>query len=146
MDHVEAILNHTNEEKNPIIDYIISNNGKIPDYLVDKYRMEGANLVPCEGEDSDCPYKFIIDDYVEVKKNYVRHDGDKLAYSIFKLIAEEKLSKDITRNMDYNHLMQLLRIYKDNPNNSWADISVRPKLSLIKYSCILIVRRAISTH
>lgn len=114
MDHVEAILNHTNEEKNPIIDYIISNNGKIPDYLVDKYRMEGANLVPCEGEDSDCPYKFIIDDYVEVKKNYVRHDGDKLAYSIFKLIVEEKLSKDITRNMDYNHLMQLLRIYKDN--------------------------------
>ena len=114
MDHIKAILSHSNETKDPIIDYIITNNGEIPDYLVEKYRMEGASMVACEGQGPDCPYKFIIDDFVEIKKHYVRHDADKLAYSIYQLIAEEKLSKDLKRSVDYNHLKQLLGKYKES--------------------------------
>jgi uncharacterized cofD-like protein len=108
MDHVQAILDHSNYSEKPILDWIISNNGKIPDYLVEKYKLDGASIVTYEKEPHKFPYKFITEDLIEVKKHYVRHDADKLAHSIYHLIAEERLAKDKKRKTDYNYLKSLL--------------------------------------
>lgn len=108
MDHVQAILDHSNKTKQPIIDWIISNNGTIPDYLVEKYKVDGSSIVSYEKEPHKYPYRFITEDFIEVKKHYVRHDADKLAYCIYHLIADERLAKDKKRKSDYSYLKWLL--------------------------------------
>lgn len=105
MDHVQAILDHSNK---PIIDWIISNSGMLPEYLEEKYKIDGSSIVLMEEEIKQYPYNFMIEDFIEIKKHYVRHDADKLAYLIYRLIAEEKLAKDDKRKSDYNYLKHLL--------------------------------------
>ena len=114
MDHVQAILDHSNHVDKPIIDWIISNNGMIPEYLEEKYKIDGASIVLMEKETDKYPYNFIIEDFIEVKKHYVRHDADKLAYLIYHLIAEERLAKDVMRKSDYHYLKFLLNKNTDN--------------------------------
>ncbi len=89
IDHVNALLEHAGEFENPLIDYVMVNNGRIPDDLLEKYQRDGACMVDFNIEDYEQhPYKFIIDDFVEAKKNYLRHNADKVAATIFRLIAQ----------------------------------------------------------
>jgi hypothetical protein len=86
---VNALLEHAGEFENPLIDYVMVNNGRIPDDLLEKYQRDGACMVDFNIEDYEQhPYKFIIDDFVEAKKNYLRHNADKVAATIFRLIAQ----------------------------------------------------------
>lgn len=110
MDHVEAILNHIAcREKKSMIEYIIANNGSIPKYLLEKYRGDGSTMVSLkESQLKKYFYSFIIDDFVEIKKDYVRHNADKVAKIIFQLIDEKGLNKDRARIYGYNHIKSSL--------------------------------------
>lgn len=110
MDHVQAILNHRICSHDQLmIEYIIANNGKIPEYLIEKYKRDRSTIVSIdEKKIENYPYRFIVNDFVEVKKHYVRHDADKVARSVLQLIGEEILAKDEKRSSEYNYLKSLL--------------------------------------
>ena len=106
-DHVSAILRHTNEE---IIQYVYANNKKIPDESFVKYREEGARPVEISEEDQTLFKKhginLIQDNFIEVKKGYVRHDAFKLSEEILEMVIEEKYSQDKIRFMELNSIMK----------------------------------------
>lgn len=116
MDHVHAIFNHvTCSNKGAMIEYIIANNGKIPEYLIEKYRRDGSTIVSIdERKLQNNPYHFLIDDFVEIKKHYVRHNADKVAQSVVQLIAKEVLAKDQKRTSEYRNLKFLLEKEQTN--------------------------------
>lgn len=114
VDHIDAIREHVGETKGSIIDYVIANDGEIPDYLMEKYQRDGGKPVSIHKEKiEETPFKYIIDNYVEIKSHYLRHDTDKAAKTIFKLIADEILSVDKTRILDYYYLKSII---KENKN------------------------------
>ncbi|RBP44762.1 gluconeogenesis factor YvcK family protein [Garciella nitratireducens] len=97
IDHVKAILNHVKySNRNSMVEYIIANNGSIPEYLLQKYREDGSTMVIYNNDKQlkKYPYSFIVDDFVEIKKDYVRHNADKVARIICNLIKEKKLAKE----------------------------------------------------
>ena len=117
-EHIEAIVKHAGNIQKPIIDYVIANNGEIPDYLIEKYKREDSSPVTLKEEVSQSTYQYIIDNFVEIKKHYLRHDTDKVAKTIFQLIADEKLIWDKTRLLDYNYIKSHLREKNNKRNQS----------------------------
>lgn len=106
-DHVNAILKHTSEE---IIQYVYANNKKIPGESFAKYKEEGARPVEITGKDKELFKKYginlIQDNFIEVKKGYVRHDAFKLSEEILAMVIEERYSKDRIRFMELNSIMK----------------------------------------
>lgn len=86
-EHVEAIINHTDPK---ILDFVVVNNGEIPFDIMEKYEKEQA--FPLLLTEDDLSYfektgvKPLIDDYTEIKKMYLRHNAEKVAEHILKLV------------------------------------------------------------
>lgn len=95
LDHVEALLKHT---KKNIINYVIANTENIPSVTMEKYSKDGAKLVMISDEQEveliDKNIGIIKDNLVEIKKNYIRHDANKLSQIIVDLIMTNKMKKD----------------------------------------------------
>lgn len=89
-DHYKAIIDHSKEG---IIDYVIANNGEIPDWLIDKYKKESADKIEVSKTDEEFfkkkNVKLIKTDLVKITDDFVRHDADKLA----EVIIEQVLNK-----------------------------------------------------
>jgi uncharacterized cofD-like protein len=110
VDHIEAIYQHGNKVS---IDYAIVNNGRIPDYLVEKYRTENASPVKIDYNTiRDMNIQVIEGDFVNVEKDYLRHDYNHLSEVIFELINEVRLSKDKKRIIDYYYVNGKLKKHK----------------------------------
>ncbi len=111
-DHVRAIENHID---NDIIEYIYTNNKNIKDIFLDKYQKEGAD--PVFSNEKDRKYlkqkdiKIVADNFIEVKRGYVRHNAKKLAESIINMVINEKYSGDKIRFME---LMSIMKKAKDS--------------------------------
>lgn len=86
-DHIKAIVSHVGH---PLFDYIIVNNGDIPDDIRDKYIEQGARAVRFdETEVRHHGYK-IIADKLFTFQTYLRHDTVKLSKRINQIIQEWK--------------------------------------------------------
>jgi uncharacterized cofD-like protein len=110
VDHIQAIYQHGNKVS---IDYAIVNNGRIPDYLIEKYSKENASPVKIDYNIiNDMNIKVIEGDFVSVEKDYLRHNYNHLSEVIFELINEEKLSKDKKRIIDYYYVNGKLKKQK----------------------------------
>jgi len=89
-DHVRALVENGKIKK---IDYVIVNNGKIPENFLKRYENEGA--FPVEKD-----YSFlkgfgtyvIEDDFVSIKYDYLRHNEIKLALKIIEVIIKRQLN------------------------------------------------------
>jgi uncharacterized cofD-like protein len=79
--HLEAINSHAGEG---LFNYVIVNNGKIPAKLLKKYAHNGQFPVKIDVSSSD-KLKVIKTDIVS-HQEYARHDSDKLAAAIMKII------------------------------------------------------------
>ena len=94
LDHVEAINKSTNRN---LIDYVICNKENIPDATLKKYNKDGAKqLIVTEEEEQilkDKNVKVIKDCLIDIKKDYIRHDADRLSEIIVGLTIE-KLEKE----------------------------------------------------
>ncbi|NLN14335.1 MAG: YvcK family protein [Tissierellia bacterium] len=94
LEHVKAILDHSRED---LLDYVIANVDEIPKETLDNYITDGS--MPVLLTDRDREYlrlkgiKLIEDDLVDVKKNYIRHDNDRLS-QILMDIAEMEMGKE----------------------------------------------------
>ena len=62
---------------------------------MEKYKTEDASPVLIDNDAmSDMGIKVIVGDFVSIENEYLRHDFNKLAERIFRLLNEEKLQKD----------------------------------------------------
>lgn len=111
-EHIKAIRDHGNMV---LIDYVIANTGKIPQVLLEKYKMEDASPVLIDYDIiTDMGIKILEGDFVSIENGYLRHDFNELAEHIFKLINEEKLQKDKKRLLDYYMINGKLRKNRRN--------------------------------
>lgn len=89
-DHVKALVENGKIKK---LDYVLVNNGKIPEDFFKKYEREGA--FPVEKE-----YDFlknfdaavIEEDFISIKNDYLRHNEIKLALKIIEVILKNQLN------------------------------------------------------
>lgn len=90
LDHIEAIHNCTRRK---IIDYVVVNNETIPNETLNKYNQDGARqlvISPLEEEIlGNQNIEVIKDKLIDIKKDYIRHDAEKLSEIIIKLTLEK---------------------------------------------------------
>ncbi|CAG7648739.1 Gluconeogenesis factor [Paenibacillus solanacearum] len=82
-DHLKAVRDHVGEH---LFDYVIVNNGDIPETVQHKYAEKGAEVVKL---DLDEVTKFgcqVIADQLILFRTYLRHDAEKLSHHIYKLV------------------------------------------------------------
>ncbi len=86
LDHLKAIWKHSSED---LIDYVIINKDRIPEEVLDKYITDGARRVVCNQEEKEkllaMGIGVIEENLIDVKKEYIRHDNDKLSEMLFDL-------------------------------------------------------------
>mgnify|MGYP000882724063 CR=1 FL=1 len=81
-DHVEALQAHLKQGKN-IIDYIVANTGKVKKCFLEPYQEQDSDMVEVDlSRFTDCPYEFILDNFIEVKNGYIRHNARKIVETI----------------------------------------------------------------
>lgn len=98
LDHVEAIHKST---KRDLIDYVICNKENIPDSTLKKYNKDGAKqLIMTEEEEKllrEKDIEVIKDCLIDIKKDYIRHDANRLSEIIVQLaienLEEEKMNR-----------------------------------------------------
>lgn len=81
-DHVEALQAHLKQGKN-IIDYIVANTGKVEKSFLGPYQEQDSDMVKVDlSRFTDCHYEFILDNFIEVKNGYIRHNARKIVETI----------------------------------------------------------------
>lgn len=109
-DHVKAIQNHINKN---VIEYVYGNNEGIPEDILDKYKEEGAD--PVVFKERDRQYfeknriKLIQDNFVEIKKGYLRHNAVKLSEDIINMAINSKYINDKIKFMELNLIMKRIK-------------------------------------
>lgn len=111
-EHITAINDHGNKL---MLDYAIANTGRIPQWLLEKYKTEDASPVLIDYDIiAGMGIKVLGGDFVSIENGYLRHDFDELAKRIFKLLNEEKLQKNKKRLLDFYHINGMLKKSKRN--------------------------------
>ncbi|MCL2485638.1 MAG: YvcK family protein [Endomicrobia bacterium] len=85
-DHVRAIEEHTYKG---VIDCILASSGEVPENLVKRYRKYGADQVKINKTGVKTIKSKLFSD-----EKYARHDSDKLAKTLIKIIKEKSGIKD----------------------------------------------------
>jgi uncharacterized cofD-like protein len=101
-DHICALEEHAGKG---IIEICIANNAPIPANLMEKYKDDGADKVSIDkGYLNAAGIKLIDGDFLTAANNYIRHDPDKLARVLVKLVIDNVLSGDRKRTLEYSYL------------------------------------------
>lgn len=89
-DHLKAVRDHVGSD---LFDYVIVNNGVIPEQVQSKYAEQGAKIVPLDlDEVMKQGYKVIADQLV-LFRTYLRHDAEKLSQHIYQLVESWMFKK-----------------------------------------------------
>ncbi len=90
LDHVNAIIKHSQRY---MIDYVIANDEKIPEDLIVNYKYKGAKQVLIDEEQkrklSEINIKVISSNFIDIRKNYVRHNSDKIGQLLNNYVNEK---------------------------------------------------------
>lgn len=84
-DHVRAIEDHVGYR---LFDYIIVNNGDIPQEVLDKYAVGGATPVRLDEEEMTRQGFHVIADRLIRYRTYLRHDTARLSEHIHRLVED----------------------------------------------------------
>lgn len=94
-DHIDALLDHCHQLT---IDHIIINQGSIPLDIKNKYESEGARLILTDREEvmqlREKKINVVEENLVDIKKDYVRHDANRLSRLIIDLVEQQKLTPE----------------------------------------------------
>ncbi|HEX7056334.1 MAG TPA: YvcK family protein [Bacilli bacterium] len=82
-DHLTALYNHIG---NHIFDYVIVNNGEIPEQILEQYAEQGARPVGLDLGGAAGSGIAVIADQLVKYHTYLRHDAEKLSRHIMRLI------------------------------------------------------------
>ena len=90
LDHVHAIIKHS---RRYMIDYVIANDETIPESLIVNYKYKGAKQVLIDDYQiqklEEMNIKVIISNFIDIRKNYVRHNSDKIGQLLFNYVNEK---------------------------------------------------------
>lgn len=105
-DHLKAIYKHSAPD---LVEYIILNNKEIPEHLTARYALEGASAVRIDIEKlSNMNVKAITDSLI-TENNYIRHNPQKLAQIILKLVLKNRKSNSLGGIIDQYILSERLK-------------------------------------
>lgn len=84
VDHVNAIIKHS---KMHMIDYVIVNDELISESLIENYKYKGSKQVIIDETQiqilEKMNIKVISSNFIEIKKNYIRHNSEKIGQLLF---------------------------------------------------------------
>lgn len=96
-DHLRTIYAHSVEN---LVQYIIVNNEKIPADILEKYNIEGADIVEIDTENLEKMKVGILSAQLFQEKGYIRHHPDKLAYLIVKQIYPKNIIQKLLNSFN----------------------------------------------
>lgn len=89
-DHVDAIIKHSNRY---VIDYVIANDELISESQIANYKFKGAKQVLIDDEQvkklEEMNIKVISSNFVEIRKNYIRHNSEKIGQLLLNYTKEK---------------------------------------------------------
>ena len=88
-DHTARVAEYLGEN---IIEYVIANNKMIDAEALKPYNEDGAGQIVLSPEDrrklSENGITLIENNFVEIKKGYIRHDADRIASVVYSLVCD----------------------------------------------------------
>jgi uncharacterized cofD-like protein len=91
LDHVNSIIKHSSVN---LIDYVIANNEEISSEAIKNYKFKGASQVLIdEGQIKSLGgfgINVICGNFIDIRKNYIRHDADKIGQLLFDFVNDRK--------------------------------------------------------
>lgn len=90
-DHLKAIYQHIGHDA--LFDYVIANNGAIPEEVIASYAEQGSEPVCVDEEELLACGCRVIADTLYWHRTYLRHDSVKLSDHIYRLVAERLSGK-----------------------------------------------------
>ena len=89
-DHLDAIYRHIGHQ---LFDYVIVNNGEIPQAVEQRYAEKGAKPVQLNIEEVERIGYHVIADQLVLINQVLRHDAERLSHHIYKLVENWMLRK-----------------------------------------------------
>lgn len=106
-DHIETLMKYCGKNS---IQYVIANNGIIPDDVEERYSKEGSKLVKLDYENIEKLNVEVIEtDLVKISKGYVKHDAENLAQVLMATILDKKLLYDKKKIIEYMYLSKKIQ-------------------------------------
>ena len=101
-DHIKTLIKYSGKNN---IDYVIANNGTIPEEIKERYLNKGSKLVELDYDNiKDLNVEVIETDLIKIAKGYVKHDSDHLAQILMTTILDKKLLYDRDKIIEYMYL------------------------------------------
>lgn len=106
-DHLKTLINYGGKK---CVQYVIANNGIIPEDIESRYLKEGSKLVELDRDKiKSLGVEIVEDNLVKITKGYVKHDSEYLAEIIMKTIIEKELKLDKEKIIEYAYSLQKMR-------------------------------------
>ena len=101
-DHIKTLMKYNGKNS---IDYVIANNGTIPEEIKERYLKKGSKLVDLDYDNiKDLNVEVLETDLIKIAKGYVKHDSDHLAQILMTTILDKKLLYDKDKIIEYMYL------------------------------------------
>ena len=106
-DHLRTLINYGGKK---CVQYVIANNGIIPEDIESRYLKEGSKLVELDRDKiKSLGVEIVEDNLVKITKGYVKHDSEYLAEIIMKTVIEKELKLDKEKIIEYAYSLQKMR-------------------------------------
>lgn len=106
-DHIKTLMKYSGKNS---IEYVIANNGTIPNEIKERYLKEGSELVELDYENiKGLGVEIVETDLVKITKGYVKHDAEHLAQVLMTTILDKKLLYDKKRIMEYMYVSKKIK-------------------------------------
>lgn len=106
-DHLRTLINYGGKK---CVQYVIANNGIIPEDIESRYLKEGSKLVELDRDKiKSLGVEIVEDNLVKITKGYVKHDSEYLAEIIMKTVIEKELKLDKEKIIEYAYSLQKIR-------------------------------------
>lgn len=93
-DHLKALFEHVGRG---IVDVVVVNTGEVPPKLAERYRAEGAFPVAADSDALRALGVSVVEGDLISALDYARHDPDRLARAIIRLVVEARASARTAR-------------------------------------------------
>ncbi len=88
-DHIKTLMKYSGKNS---VQYVIANNGTIPEEIEERYLSQGSKLVKLDYENiEDLNVKVVETDLVKINRGYVKHDSEHLAQVLMTQPLEEAI-------------------------------------------------------
>ena len=110
-DHIKTLMKYSGKNS---VEYVIANNGTIPNDREERYLSEGSKLVELDYDNiKDLGVKVVETDLVKITKGYVKHDSEYLAQVLMTTVLDKKLLYDKKKIMEYMYVSKKIKNNKE---------------------------------